>query len=159
LYFTPSILIYIWQCCLLNLMIQFEETLFCDTYSELFEARRFWQKHPPLICQLPLTKSTTTELQRIDTPVPLPEPACRCHLERTDDRQTAIETCKGSSRDISWLGISSYKPSRVISWLGLKELIQQSVLKYFHIWTSNFQENVSKWRRMLKSACKWINVR
>jgi hypothetical protein len=84
----------------------------------------FWQKHP-LIRQhrhLPLTKSTKTELQRIDTPVPLPAPACRCHLEHTDDRQTAIETCKGSSRGISWLGISSYKPSRVISWLGLKEL-------------------------------------
>jgi hypothetical protein len=63
--------------------------------------RRFWQKHPPLIRQhrhLPLTK---TELQRIDMPDPVPEPACRCHLERTDDRQTAIETCKGSSRGIS----------------------------------------------------------
>jgi hypothetical protein len=54
-------------------------------------------KHLPLVRQLPLTKSTKTELQRIDTPVPLPEPACRCHLKRTDDRQTAIETCKGSS--------------------------------------------------------------
>jgi hypothetical protein len=89
-------------------------------------ARAILAKHPPLICQhrhLPLTKSTKTEPQGVDKPVPLPAPACRwCHLEHTDDHQTAIETCKGSSRGISWLGISSYKPSRVISWLGLKEL-------------------------------------
>jgi hypothetical protein len=91
-------------------------------------AQAILAKNLPLLHQhrhLPLTKSTKTELQRIDTPVPVPEPACRCHLKRTDDRQTEIETCNGSSRmsrGISWLGISSYKPSRIIPWLGLKEL-------------------------------------
>jgi hypothetical protein len=84
-------------CCLL---LNFSSNIILSI-SQLFEARpifrpqlpvtgRFWQKHPPLIRQhrhLPLTKCTKTELQRIDTPVPVPEPACRCQLERTDDHQ------------------------------------------------------------------------
>jgi hypothetical protein len=46
------------------------------------------------------------------------------------------ETCKGSSRGISWLGISSYKPSRVISWLGLRTnwLLSKNVSVAFNSW-------------------------
>jgi hypothetical protein len=61
---------------------------------------------------LPLTKSTKTELQRIDTPVPLPEPPCRCHLERTDDHHKLVRAHHEVSRDWVYPVTSHHELSR-----------------------------------------------